>query len=202
MTAPRWIGLQNVEVLHSRSPISFSIPRSDQRRRLKVGDLVKLVFEADRPSATGLTAERMWVEVRAIRDSTFVGALDNTPSFLSNLQPGELITFGPEHVAALQFSPSGLDLPFGLSAIASADLADGRAFPTEAYRESPSDTNSSGWVVLSESGSVGLVPMQVNDLIARFRILDSILDEPVGTRWRWDSDALEYVRGPEPSKQS
>jgi hypothetical protein len=201
MTESRWVRLQNVELSHRRSPISFSIPRSEQRKNLNLGDLVKLVFEADHPSPTGLTAERMWVEVRAIQGSTFVGALDNTPSFLSNLQPGDLITFGPEHVAALQFSPSGLDLPHGLTAVASADLFAGRAFPTAAYREPPSDTNSSGWVILSDAGAgVGLVPRQVNDLIASFRILDSILDEPVGTRWRWDSESLEYIGGPAPSK--
>jgi hypothetical protein len=63
----RWIGLQNVETSHRRDPITFSIPRSDQREALKAGDLVKLIFQADPPSPAGLTAERMWVEVREVQ---------------------------------------------------------------------------------------------------------------------------------------
>jgi hypothetical protein len=65
MTKSRWVGLLNVEHSHRNAPRTFSIPRSDQRTQLKPGDLVKLVFEADPPSSTGLNAERMWVTVSA-----------------------------------------------------------------------------------------------------------------------------------------
>lgn len=135
MTGPQWVGLQNVEASHREAPRTFSIPRSDQRSRLNVGDLVKLVFEADRPSAKGFTAERMWVEVREIRPSGFVGALDSQPSFISNLQPGDQVEFGPEHVAALRSSASGLELPFGQFALVSRDVAEGESWPAEAYRQ-------------------------------------------------------------------
>lgn len=197
MTGPRWIGLQNVEASHREAPRTFSIPRSDQRSQLKVGALVKLIFQADGPSAKGFTAERMWVQVVEIRASGFVGALDNQPSFLSNLQPGDRIAFGPEHVAALRASPSGLDLPFGQFALVSRDVAEDGSWPAEAYRRQAGAVDSSGWVVLGERGeSPGMVPMLVDDLIAAFRILDSILDEPFGSRWVWDPDRVEYVPSP------
>lgn len=197
MTQSRWVGLQNVEESHRADPISFSIPRSDQRTSLQVGHLVKLIFTADPPSARGLTAERMWVAVQEVRDGRFVGALDNQPSFITNLQPGDAVHFGPEHVAALYTSPSGLKVPYRQFALVSRDLFDDGQFPVEAHRVPPATDDSSGWVVLTRPGDRDpSVRILVQELVARFRILDSILDEPVGTRWGWDSDRLEYVARP------
>jgi hypothetical protein len=190
-----WIGLQNVEMSHRRDPITFSIPRSDQRTALKLGDLVKLIFEADPPSAAGLTAERMWVEVREVHGRVFVGALDNQPSFIAGLQPGDAVRFGPEHVAALQSSPSGLVVPYRQLALITRDIAESEQFPIEARRLQPTADDSSGWILSSGKGDDGdLRPALVGDLVARFRILDSILDEPVGTAWRWNDERLEYIR--------
>ena len=194
MTQPRWTGLQDVEAVHREAPRTFSIPRSDQRNGLRPGDRVKLVFEADRPSPRGFTAERMWVAVREARPGGYVGELTNTPSFLAGLQPGTVVEFGPRHVAALHDSPSGLALPFGLYARVSPEIAQGREWPVAAFR-GPPEPDSSGWVVLaSEEPGGELVPMLVDELIDSYRVLDSILDEPVGTAWTWSPDALEYVR--------
>jgi Uncharacterized protein conserved in bacteria (DUF2314) len=197
----RWIGLQDVEAAHRRDPITFSIPRSDQREALKVGDLVKLIFEADPPSPAGLTAERMWVEVREVHGQAFVGSLDNQPSFISDLQPGAVVRFGPEHVATLHTSPTGLRVPYGQSASVSRDVAENGDFPVNARRLEPTAASSSGWILSGRHGEGrGLVSALVDDLIARFRILDSVLDEPVGTSWRWSSERLEYLRGPAPAE--
>jgi hypothetical protein len=194
MTEPRWVGLQDAEAAHREAPRTFSIPRSDQRNGLRPGDRVKLVFEADRPSPSGFTAERMWVEVREVRPGGYVGELANHPAFLAGLRPGTMVEFGARHVAALQDSPSGLELPCGLYARVSPGIAQGREWPVAAFR-TPTAPDSSGWVVLaSEEPGAGLVPMLIDDLIDQYRVLDSILDEPVGTGWRWDPDTLEYVR--------
>jgi hypothetical protein len=197
MAASRWVGLESVEERHRADPVTFSIPRSDQRASLQVGDLVKLIFTADPPSSAGLTAERMWVEVREVCEGRFVGALDNQPSFIADLEPGDAVHFGPEHVAALYASPSGLTVPYQLFAMVTRDVLDDGEFPVEAYRTSPEAGDSSGWVVVSGRGDRdALARILVQDLVARFRILDSILDEPVGTRWGWDRDRLEYVARP------
>ena len=55
----RWVSLQNVEESHRANPVAFSIPRSDQRASLQVGNLVKLIFIADPPSPKELTAEQI-----------------------------------------------------------------------------------------------------------------------------------------------
>jgi hypothetical protein len=197
MTAPKWLGLQDVVAAHRAAPRTYSIPRADQRTRLRVGDVVKLVFEVDLPAHNGPTAERMWVEVREVWRDRYVGALDNQPSFISDLKPGDLIEFGPEHVNALYRSSSGLALPHGLFALVSVDVATGGAWPTEARREPPMSPESSGWVVRGPKGDDSeLVQMPIDDLLQQFRVLDSVLDEPVGSRWIWDVSELEYRHQP------
>lgn len=205
MQQPRWTGLKDVEAAHREAPRTFSIPRSDQRRSLRPGDVAKLVFEADRPSDRGFTAERMWVEVREVRPGGYAGELSNHPSFLAGLEPGARVTFGPQHVAALEVSPSGLDLPYGLHARVSPEIARDEGWPMAAVRHPPAGIDSSGWIVLAHDESDReLVPMLVDDLLYQYPVLDSILDEPVGTSWRWDDEALEYVRTdvPAPSPPS
>jgi hypothetical protein len=195
MKTPRWIGLLDVEALRREAPLTFSIPRSDQRASLKVGDLVKLIFEAEPPSSTGLTAERMWVEVREVGDGRFVGSLDNQPSFIADLEPGATVRFGPEHVAAIYDSPLGLEIPYAKFALVTRDVFEDRRFPIEAHRVEPTAEDSSGWILIGPDGDAGdLRPVLVGDLIEWFRSLDSILDEPVGTRWAWNPERLEYVR--------
>ena len=196
MTDALWIGLEDVVKTHRAAPRTYSIPRADQRTALKVGDLVKLVFQADRPSPRGFTAERMWVQVLEVLPHGFVGALDNQPSFLRNLRPGDRIEFGPQHVAALSGSPTGLELPYGQFALVSREVVHG-GWPTDAHREPPADPKASGWVVRGPAGDApGFVQMLVDDLLRDFRVLDSILDEPVGSHWVWDDESLEYVAQP------
>jgi hypothetical protein len=203
MQQPKWTGLTDVEAVHREAPRTFSIPRSDQRRSLRPGDVVKLVFEADRPSDRGFTAERMWVEVREVRPDGYVGELSNRPSFLAGLEPGARVTFGPQHVAALEVSPSGLDLPYGLHARVSPEIARGEGWPMAAIRHPADDPGSSGWEIVAREDPGGeLVPMLVDDLLQQYRVLDTILDEPVGTSWRWYDEAMEYVRTDAPAPSS
>ena len=194
MQPPRWSGLQDVEATRRDAPRSYSIPRSDQRALLCPGDVVKLVFEADQPSPEGWTAERMWVIVREQVGSGFVGELNNIPSFISDLTCGDLIQFQPKHVCALERSPSGLALPWGLFAKVSPGIAAGTAWPAVATRFNPDATSSSGWIIAEGADADTSASVLVDDLIASYRVLDSILDEPVGTSWRWDADSLEYIQ--------
>jgi hypothetical protein len=194
---PKWIGLGDAEQAHRDAPASYSIPRFEQRNSLRVGDLVKLVFLGDRPSDQGHTGERMWVQVVEIVPNGYVGALDNQPRFLVDLKPGARISFGAHHVIALHEARSGLRVPYGLSASVTSDILRG-AWPAEAERIAPDQPDSSGWIISSGTApSSERVLVLVDDLLERFRVLDSILDEPVGTRWVWDADRLEYIqKGP------
>ncbi len=76
---------------------SFKIPLRSQRENLRVGNLVKLVFID--PTRGMPNGERMWVEVVAVEVGRYRGELRNVPVLIEDLREGDLVEFGPEHVA-------------------------------------------------------------------------------------------------------
>ena len=79
-----------------RPPLSetFSLPSKDALLKLKVGDIVKIMFEVE-----GETVERMWVKIIKQQDiSEWTGELDNDPKGekMSNiLKADEEVIFHP-----------------------------------------------------------------------------------------------------------
>ena len=194
--------LENVEVVHQENPITFSIPRRIQRENLKIGDLVKLVFLIDEPTVEGPSAERMWVEVKEIRGTTYYGTLDNDPEYVSNLQYGDPVEFSAENVAAIYVEEEALQVPFELLALVSPGLVDNDQLPHYLLRKEIEDEQGSGWRVFAQRPSAELQPEEfeefdavwVGDLIQQFMILDSVMDAPIGTRWVWNATTLEYEK--------
>ncbi len=191
--------LENAEQIHRENPRTFSIPRSDQRRNLQPGQLVKLIFLIDRPADGEPNAERMWVEVIEVRGSRYVGRLDNEPGYISNLKLGTVLEFGPEHVAAIYASSQGNELPYGKTVLVSRRIVSDHAWPQRVIRGQPLDETSSGWLIMTEneqengsSDPEGFIVYPVDDILRQFRVLDSVLDEPVGTAWRWNVEEAEY----------
>ena len=198
------IFLQDVEALHRSHPRTYSIPRSEQRLNLKVGQLVKLVFLVDPQTIGGATGERMWVCVKEAKDDRYLGTLDNEPRIIETLKLGDEIHFGPEHVAALYCHPEGYELPYGKYAIVNKSILDESGWPSRVVRKPPPDDSFSGWWILTGKESRAEMsdhdyfePIVVDELISQFRVLDSVLDEPIGTQWEWSDSESEYVRAPE-----
>jgi hypothetical protein len=144
----RFTGLLDAERRHRSAPDSFSIPRSEVREGLGAGDLAKLLFgfgEGDPPPA-----ERMWVEVVELRDGGYVGRLGNAPQAISDLEPGALIPFGPQHVAAIWRDAEHAPRPEQFAFVSDRVwLHDGR--PVRAHRMSPANDSFSGWMVFGPS---------------------------------------------------
>lgn len=189
--------LENVEVVHRHYPRTFSIPRRHQREQVQIGQLVKLVFLIDAPRDDEPRAERMWVAVEAVHPTYYIGTLANQPGSITQPRRGDQIVFGPEHVAALYRELDELPLPRGQFAWVSRAIVDDVAWPQVLYRDVSSDTTLSGWWVLSENGGEtplpdSIVRYSIDLLIEQFGVLDSVLDEPPGTRWRWNAEAAEY----------
>ena len=93
--------IANVEEAAARAPDAFKIPLRAVRERLKIGWLAKLVFEFEQ-KPNGCTGERMWVRVDTVDPNLkkkYAGALINTPTAIDSLHPGDVVEFGPEHVA-------------------------------------------------------------------------------------------------------
>jgi len=89
--------LVNVEVradLHD----NFLIPSRADREALVFGDFAKLIFLEHQAADWG---ERMWVIVRKkLDDGRYEGELDSDPATV-NVECGAMVTFGPEHVCAI-----------------------------------------------------------------------------------------------------
>ena len=66
--------LQDVEAVHRSHPRTYSIPRSEQRLNLKVGQLVQLVFLVDPQTSGGATGERMMVSLMTFKRGQEVGS--------------------------------------------------------------------------------------------------------------------------------
>lgn len=74
----------------------FSIPPRADRDIVQPGDIVKLVFGINDPGE--VTAERLWVIVDGMDSVGFQGVLDTDPAYLTTLNAGDTIEFGPEHI--------------------------------------------------------------------------------------------------------
>jgi hypothetical protein len=202
MDETHFTGLLDAEERHRADPFTFSIPRSDVRRSLVPGSRVKLLFAAG--SGDPPPAERMWVELTAVRGERYVGRLANLPVAITDLQPGDEVAFGPQHVAAIWRETEHEPRPDQF-AIVSSRICMGDAMPSRAVRLDPPDTSFSGWTVFAAGDPAwppddlaGFEPISHQALTERFRAFDSIEDEPPGIAWRWDVAELEWVRDVQP----
>ena len=193
----RFTRLLDAEVRHRADPWSFSIPRSDVRATLQPGDTVKLLFGAGIDGSEGV--ERMWVEVVELTPDGYVGRLENEPVAIRDLEPGSLVGFEPRHVAAIwRETPAGPS-PADIAIVSDRIWVDGE-LPSLAVRLPETASGFSGWVVLAAddpevppSDLAGFRPVSHDALTDRYRAFDSIEDEAPGSRWRWDTDALEWM---------
>jgi hypothetical protein len=87
--------LANAEHRASEWVDTFKIPPREERERLVVGDLVKLVFLDHKQRG-----ERMWVEITAagVVEPRYQGRLRDDPVQITGLRYGAVIRFGPEHI--------------------------------------------------------------------------------------------------------
>ena len=74
---------------NKKHPKTFEIPTKMKLKELKVGSIVKLIFD-DR--------ERMWVEIMGKRLNTWIGRLDNKPYDLTHLKLNDEIEFENKHI--------------------------------------------------------------------------------------------------------
>ena len=80
--------------------------------KLKIGDLVKLIFVSKNEEEDGFNGERMWVEIIERNEKKFVGELSNEPYRL-DLKIGDKISFGIENICDTEYNdPSSKRLGF------------------------------------------------------------------------------------------
>lgn len=93
--------LEDVETAQKESLDAFSIPSSLERKNLKPGQLVKLIFIIKNRKENNPRAERMWVKIEKIFQKGYSGVLDNDPIYFSDLKAGDTIIFRPENIVSI-----------------------------------------------------------------------------------------------------
>ena len=107
--ADGWM-LVSAEERHAAHPETFQIPSRTDRETLVPGVAAKLLFHIETKEASQVIdsgVDRMWVIVRAVTREGYLGVLDSDPGQSEglNLREGDVIVFGPEHVAAIDYPP-------------------------------------------------------------------------------------------------
>jgi len=190
--------LGNGELRNQQNPRTFFIPTRAEREAVNPGELVKLLFEIVDPTDDMPSAERMWVKVTEAAGGRYIGELDNEPSALTSIRPGDRIEFGPEHIISLMD-----DWPLGaLKAFVSKRSHVQDLRPRYACRDEPLKPHDSGWQVLvgdetdeELSDSSNVLLQALGFVAARWPELRPMFDAgEVGSEWVWDDSTKAYVR--------
>ncbi|EOQ31128.1 DUF2185 domain-containing protein [Bacillus cereus group sp. RP37] len=142
--------LDNVYELNKGAPYTFYLPSSEVLEKLKVGDLVKLIFVSKNEEEDGFHGERMWVVITERNEKKFVGELDNDPYRL-DLKIGDKISFGIENICDTEYddpASSDWDFYFDTKVIVSDDVLEKREF-NFMLRDNPTAEGDPGWSILS-----------------------------------------------------
>ena len=87
--------LESGILLHEEASDTFWIPSEDEKKKLQVNDIVKLVFRE-------IEVERMWVSITKVEEVngklTFEGTLDNQPYYLKSIKYQDKVIFNEDHI--------------------------------------------------------------------------------------------------------
>ncbi|WP_439876063.1 immunity protein Imm33 domain-containing protein [Bacillus mycoides] len=178
--------LDNVYELNKEAPYTFYLPSSKILGKLKVGDLVKLIFVTKSEEDDGFHGERMWVEITEMNEEGFIGKLDNEPYRLS-LKIGDEISFGVENICDTEYddpASSDWDFYFDTKVIVSNDVIEKEEF-NFLIKDDPTVEGDPGWSILSGYESDEYVNNPEN-----FQIIS------VGVILNMDDSILEFLEEP------
>jgi len=172
---------------------------------LRPGNQTKLIFlfGSDDPKAP--QAERMWVTIRAIDGTSYVGRLDNAPRYIPDLKIGETIRFEEKHIidTSLEDPASSIVDKYSVRCFVTRRvLYDGHPVGY-LYREEPDEEGDSGWRIMAGDETTDYMKEPKNmawvSLGAVLREDDSIvdlLDAAVGTAYERNvkTDRFEEIK--------
>jgi hypothetical protein len=151
-----------------------------------------------------MDGERMWVDVTAATEGRYEGTLLNEPRHMTSIAAGARVVFGPEHVAAYEWSADELGYDPGLTAWARREAAvPGGERPARVSLrplELRAPDGDSGWILGRGDEQGG---EHTDETIFGWSQLGWLTDlypelEPVFRAnegdWRWDEEAQKYVR--------
>jgi hypothetical protein len=103
--------LLSAEERHAAHPDTFLIPPRAAREALAPGTAAKLLFDIETKEAGRVIdrgVDRMWVIITGLVEGRYTGVLDSDPGSAGsvNLRQGDAISFGPEHIAQIDYPPA------------------------------------------------------------------------------------------------
>ncbi len=182
---------------------TFYLPSREVIDLLSVGDIVKLVFLCDVENDKGWSAERMWVQITAIRDSEFEGFLDNDPYYIPDIKAGDTVVFQPNHIIQTSIDdpvPSIVD-DYSSRCFVSGSVLYGDKQVTRLYREEPDEKaeSYSGWMLFSVDDSEEFLSDSKNwHYVSLGAVLNKgdefveLLESDYETGYVWDDSKNEY----------
>lgn len=144
--------LENVETRAQKYGDSFFIPSRTERSGQKPGKRVRLHFLLAAPELGEPRTERLWVEIVNIKaaGSRYEGILVIQPVYIKNLNCGDTIEFGAEHIAQtiLIQNDEGVQYADKLALVSALGLEPGESFCC-IRRETPECDEDSGWRIFT-----------------------------------------------------
>lgn len=182
----------DAEKLRDENPVSFSIPRSEQRKSLRVGDSAKIILES-KIGTTPYSSERLWVLVKEVSDHFYKVKVDNNPVLFPDLADA-ILTVRPEHIISI-ILPDQYILPFGKTCYVSESVLTNKKWPAQLLRIKTKEESDSGWRIFAENENSNAATsiLLCDELISRYQVLDTVMDEPSFLHWIWDESLNEFV---------
>ena len=212
----RWFGrhiLVDPRPIADDAPYTFLLPSENERLALGKGDLAKLIFVSDPPS-DAWEAERMWVEIVALRRGKLIGVLLDEPYDMPHLRPGTRIAFDRDDVIDLEWAEDRAVPPPRAPAhrrywdrcLVDACVLTGDARVQYLYREDPDaavegDTVDSGWRIRGDYRDCDDDAVETREVcfVAIGAVLNHddswlpLIDAPVGSAFLRDWDTGRFV---------
>ena len=194
--------LDNAKDVQKEFPYTFYKPSEEIISKLKVGDIVKLIFsfESDEPNVP--RAERMWVIIQSINSESYVGTLDNDPYHIKDIKAGDRVDFRKEHIIDfdtiedLGIEDTNADIieSYFKKCFVSNQIMNEGFKVGRLYKEKPEDEDDTGWVLLSNYESQEYMDDSSNmQFIAIGKILNiddsfiHLLNEPIDSEFERDA---------------
>jgi hypothetical protein len=197
--------LEDAGLLASENPYTFWKPSVELVRSLKIGDLVKLIFEIKAPKDDDPGSERMWVIIKSINSAGFRGQLDNVPQYIQGLALGDEIDFEVRHIV-----DSDIDDPvpdptarWRPRCLVSKSILTVLKKVGYLYRDPPAKETDSGWSFLSgdetaeELGdSKNFTYVSLGAVLRHDDRFVALLDRPPPVAFTWSVESDAFVEEP------
>lgn len=187
--------LEDVSEVALTHKYTFFCPSAEEIAKVRVGELVKLIFVFASEDPSAARAERMWVEVLSIGSTgEFTGRLRNEPRYIKDLSYDDLVSFDRRHVINTEHDDDDnlVNRYLALCFVTNRVLREG-APVGYLYREDPDNDKDSGWRIMvgdetdeymDDHHNVALVSLGA--VLNRDDSILPFLDAPTGSAFQRD----------------